>query len=607
MKLLVTISALSFLSSTFFVWIIRTCAYKYNWVVSPRSDRWNTRSVALYGGGGIFCAFALALGLFFLIGIRNQIAVPPILLFFLLGAGCMFLGGLYDDIFRIKPFTKLIIQFIAISIPITAGFLFSITPWTLVNILITFFWFVVIINAVNLIDNMDGLAAGVVIICLLTVLLLSWLGGGATVSQTSFVLTLVLVCALLGFLLFNRYPATIFMGDSGSLFLGYMLAGISIPSALNTSFGASSIFFALLVPVAILSLPLLDTLLVTVTRIMRGISPTVGGKDHSSHRLVGLGFSEQQAVLVLYILTALGGAVAIFHHFFKDSSFIALFLYVLFLLLVGIYLGRVRVHQGNTSQEASWTPLKVTLFYKWNILQIICDVMLIVFSYFTAYHIRFESGTEIFTPQLYQSLPIVLASGLFGLFIMGTYQEIWRLVTLRDMYRMALGVFIGSGSAVFIIALLYRFDGYSRSVFFMYALILFCLLAASRISFRVFDLVIARKRKILNQKSVIIYGAGHAGRMLLDETYRNGEYGQYRVVAFLDDDEEKKNYSLGGIKIFLPKDFFLIGQNKKIDEYWVSSKKIGDAQIKKCVESASNQQIAVKRFFVRVENWQEPT
>ncbi len=606
MELLVITSALSFLSSTFFVWIIRTCAYKYNWVVSPRSDRWNTRSVALYGGGGIFCAFALALGIFFLIGIRNQIPIPPILPFFLLGAGCMFLGGLYDDIFRIKPFTKLVIQFIAISIPITAGFLFSVTPWVLLNILITFFWFVVIINAVNLIDNMDGLAAGVVIICLLTILLLSWLGGGATSSHTSFVFALALVCALFGFLLFNRYPATIFMGDSGSLFLGYMLAGISIPSALNTSFGASSIFFALLVPVAILSLPLLDTLLVTVTRIMRGISPTVGGKDHSSHRLVGLGFSEQQAVLVLYILAALGGAVAIFHHFFEDSSFIALFLYALFLVLIGIYLGRVRVHQGTTSQEVSWTPLKVTLFYKWNMVQIIFDVLLIVISYFAAYHIRFESGTEIFATQLYQSLPIVLVSGLFSLFIMGTYQELWRLVTLRDIYRMALGVFIGSALGVCVIAILYRFTGYSRSVFLIYALILFCLLVASRISFRVFDLVIARRREIPNQKSIIIYGAGHAGRMLLDETYRNGEYGNYKVVAFLDDDEEKKNYSLGGIKIFSSKEFLRVFQNKKIDEVWISSKKIGDEQIKNLVESVSHQPVVVKRFFVRVEDWKKP-
>ena len=170
------------------------------------------------------------------------------------------------------------------------------------NIVLTFFWLVGITNAINLLDNMDGLAGGISLITALILSYFFWQAGNFSL----FLFSMALAGALLAFLIFNYPPASIFMGDSGSLFIGFTLAALAIAQRPQ----ASNVFAVMAVPTLLFLLPILDTSLVTITRLLRGQSPAQGGSDHTSHRLVAFGLSERQTLSVLYGVAIFSGILA---------------------------------------------------------------------------------------------------------------------------------------------------------------------------------------------------------------------------------------------------------------------------------------------------------
>jgi UDP-GlcNAc:undecaprenyl-phosphate GlcNAc-1-phosphate transferase len=210
--------------------------------------------------------------------------------------------GFLDDKFGTLPKAKFLVQIgIALAL-VLLGVRLKILP-AIIAIPLTLVWIVMITNAFNLIDNMDGLSAGVAFIASMTIFLFSLNSGQATVP----ILALALAGACLGFLRYNFNPAKIFMGDCGSLLLGYILSTLAI---LGFWQNASPIFKTLTAPALILGYAVFDTTFVTILRLKAGGRPWVGGKDHSSHRLVKLGLSERQAVLLLYALGIIGSISA---------------------------------------------------------------------------------------------------------------------------------------------------------------------------------------------------------------------------------------------------------------------------------------------------------
>src|SRR3989338_2209267 len=210
LMIVIIIGFVTFLISLFFVWLTGNLAYRFVFVSTPSVTRWNKRPV----------------GLFFFYMLVGRPAQIQLVLALLLGASAMFGLGLIDDVLHLKPSTKLIGQIIGVSIPLVAGFVFSASPWHLLNILITFFWFLMIINAINLMDNMDGLASGIVMIATVTFLGVRFIKDGFALSDPIFPIAVIFLYATAGFWIVNRYPASIFMGDAGSLFVGFLLAGI---------------------------------------------------------------------------------------------------------------------------------------------------------------------------------------------------------------------------------------------------------------------------------------------------------------------------------------------------------------------------------------------
>jgi UDP-GlcNAc:undecaprenyl-phosphate GlcNAc-1-phosphate transferase len=229
----------------------------------------------------------------------------------LLGAAIAFLVGLLDDVLgnRFKVGLKLAGQVLAAVVLVGGGIRTDVLYYDALNIALTLVWVVGITNAFNLLDNMDGLSAGVAFVASLVLLVNAWILG-------EFFISLVLVAlmgSLLGFLVYNFHPASIFLGDCGSLFIGFTLASLTLLQRYVSH--ASSTLFPVLMPVLVLALPILDTATVTFIRLREGRPIYVGDSRHLSHRLVSLGMRPPLAVCTIYLI-ALGiglGAVGLPH------------------------------------------------------------------------------------------------------------------------------------------------------------------------------------------------------------------------------------------------------------------------------------------------------
>jgi UDP-GlcNAc:undecaprenyl-phosphate GlcNAc-1-phosphate transferase len=196
-------------------------------------------------------------------------------------------------------------QGLAALILVLSGVQVRVLPWQIINIAVSVVWIVGITNAMNLLDNMDGLSGGIAATAALFFLLMAAMSGQYLVGA----LAAALLGAAIGFLGYNLNPASIFMGDAGSLFIGFMLAAVGI----KLRFPDNVHFVTWMVPVIVLALPIFDTTLVFIARLRRGVNPlTTPGKDHVSHRLVSLGYTQREAVLILYLVAGILGVIAIF-------------------------------------------------------------------------------------------------------------------------------------------------------------------------------------------------------------------------------------------------------------------------------------------------------
>ena len=241
--------------------------------------------------------------------------------------------GLWDDIKKLSPFPRFIGQSIAalvVSLLLIAGNnLGNPTGSTVLDIIITIFWIVGICNSINFFDNLDGGAAGTTAISAIALTYLAINNGQTSIAA----LSLVLSGATLGFLIWNKPPARIYMGDAGALFLGVLLATLSI--RLNPSTNSQIASFA--TPILILAVPILDTTVAVVSRLRRRISPFQGGRDHLSHRLIRAGVSRKLTVIILWSLSIIFSLFAIWVSSF-DSRYELLWILIASLFWVALFI-----------------------------------------------------------------------------------------------------------------------------------------------------------------------------------------------------------------------------------------------------------------------------
>jgi len=522
--------------------LVRRTAPAIGAVVPPRADRWHSEPTPTMGGVAIAAAAVLGFGV--IVGQAHAVIPPAAWLPIPLAAIAMFVVGVLDDRFQLSPLAKLVASLI-----IGAFLVFSLTrspgtalPWT--HTLVATIWFAGVCHAFNLLDNMDGLAAGVALIAagFMAWLLAPWLGAPLA-------LLLVALCgALLGFLYWNRPPARLFMGDCGSLFIGAVLAGASLMPVLQerTVFPWTSVLVVL-----ILVVPLFDTGFVLVLRRFAGRSATRGGTDHVSHRLVSLGFSERSAVRILYLLAIIGGCIAwaLVNGGIEQMFPLAALLAVV-VTLIGIYLARVPAYNAQdftALESSSFAPLLKDLTFRWHAGEVMLDLVLIAACYYFAYRLRFEGESlDHFLPYFTASLPVVLGCKLASLYGSGLYQRSWETFGLRDVSVVLRGVVMGSLLSVLAAAYFYRFEGFSRVVFMLDALLLTVAIIGTRASFRSMSLIAASRSK--RSRRVLVYGAGAYGQMIVREMRANPQW-HMNPVAFIDDDPMKAHRWILGVPV----------------------------------------------------------
>jgi UDP-GlcNAc:undecaprenyl-phosphate GlcNAc-1-phosphate transferase len=504
--------------------LCRLAAVRFGYTARPKEDRWHRRPTALLGG------VAIAATVLIVYPLMGDPAEVPVLL---AGATLMFGLGLVDDFIDLKPYAKLVAEIAIASLFVFFGYRLSWVESLTLDTILTMVWIVGLTNALNLLDNMDGLCAGVSLIAGASLLTTMVMNAGVTPEASYLAL---LLAATAGFLVYNFYPASIFMGDCGSLFIGLNLAVLTLASP-DAAAGSSGVLSIVAAPLLVLLIPIFDTTLVTVSRLVSGRSAAQGGRDHSSHRLVAMGLSERSAVAVLWTLAALGGLLGIsLSRFENDWPSLASALFLLAMIIFAVYLAHIRVYHDSDAVVASGrvTPFVVSFMYKRRVAEVVLDACLVTIAYYSAYRLRFE-GPEFnqFFRTFLQSLPLVVGVQMVTLVAVGAYRGVWQYFGLMDAVTFAKGVLMGTLSSVFLIVYLYRFASYSRGVFVIYAALLLLLLGGSRASFRLMS-EFAHRRRHAGQR-LVIYGAGDGAATAVRELLGRTSEG-YRMLGFIDDD-----------------------------------------------------------------------
>lgn len=585
-----TAGVVVFVVSAFATWLMRQVALRQGWVERPRADRWHSRPTARFGGAGILCGLALGVALF--------VPITPQLLGLALLGLLMFLFGLYDDVSGLRPQTKVVVQLAAGVLLYVAGFRFNAAlPWAL-DFFVVLFWVVAITNAMNLLDNMDGLAAGVAIIAGIFRFLLYLTDG----NDAGALLTSVFIGAVAGFLVFNFSPASIFMGDCGSFLIGFVLAALNLTTS---QMYAKNLVAVLLFPALVLAIPIFDTAFVSVVRWLSGRRLSQGGADHTSHRLVAVGLTERQAVLVLYMLSATSGAVAysLYRVGFSYAWFGAA-ICVLGLVLFGIYLSSISVYpEGAVPADAGDARFTLTtrFQYKRTILWVFIDLVALVMAYYLGFLLR-HGHTPEWSEQLslfIRSAPFAVATLLVSVSAFGLYRTDWQTFSLHEVKAIVAGVTIGT-----------LLHGLLLVVGFQLGASSFLLLA---VVWGAAVLALTGSRGVIRALSdslrpdrargarALIYGAGAGGELALRELRTNGELG-LQVVGFIDDDPARRHALIHGVPVLggvtnLPK----IASAERIDSVVVSTRKLAPERLADLLETAGRLGIDVCRLSVDVQ------
>ena len=324
--------AIAAVLSYFFTPPVKNFAHKVGAIDLPKdARRMHKKPIPRLGGLAIYGGFLCSILIF------GQL--DETMLCVLLGAAIIVALGIFDDVLALGAKLKFVVQIVAAAIPVCIGNLqiglftnlnpLSDTPFVHLGILavpVTIIWIVGITNAVNLIDGLDGLAVGVSSIAAITMLAVALLTGNMPIAITM----AALAGACIGFMPYNLNPAKIFMGDTGSTFLGYMLATVSIMGLFK--------FYAVIsfaVPFLILGLPIFDTANAIIRRVAAGRSPMSPDRGHVHHKLIDMGFNQKQAVAILYAISATLGLTAVVLTSSGEVKAIVLLLAVLAAILVG--------------------------------------------------------------------------------------------------------------------------------------------------------------------------------------------------------------------------------------------------------------------------------
>jgi UDP-GlcNAc:undecaprenyl-phosphate GlcNAc-1-phosphate transferase len=524
------------------IWALLRLGLGRRVVRAVTGERWNEREAPLLGGIGIFAGLLAGVGLTLAAGgIHASRELGGIV------GGCaiVFAAGLIDDFRSLNPLAKIVAQAAAIALALWAGLRVEIVSnevlaWGLAGL-----WLLAITNAFNLLDNMDGLAGTLAVIAATFFAIDS-----VTVHKERLllVLSLALGCACLGFLPFNfrvGKPALVFMGDSGSQVLGFGLASLALVTSWKV---AESTIATLLIPLLVLAVPILDTALVTVVRLIEGRPIYRGGRDHTSHRLVRQGLSERRTVALLAAIAAGLGTTSLGYSVLGNTLLTLVGVLISFVLLVQFAGFLTDLEQGAAPEPTSGPLLlRVVLLRRRRLVEAVLDFALITASFTAAYLLVIGGHGTI--PQRHVflvSLPAILAARYVAFIPAGLYRGVWRFAGARDAMAVVVAVVASQVMACGIVWWVNGFEDFPGSVYVMDAALCIILVGGSRFAERALFRVFASLKDRRGRRRTLIVGAGRGGRSLLRELRESsGE----QVVGFVDDDPRLRRRRLQGVPV----------------------------------------------------------
>lgn len=541
-------------------------AHIVNAVDLPGERKIHTQPIPRLGGLAVAASFGVTALLVFLT--RSDLISPP-WESSLQGIGLGVTGvlvlclGMWDDIHEMGPGKKFLLQVAIATIVFLAGIRISIVSqplgggffglgWT--SYPVTVFWIVGIMNALNLIDGLDGLASGVAMVALITIAAVGFVKFNDTGTA---MLAVILAGSLLGFLRYNFNPARIFLGDSGSLFIGFALA---ILSMLSSTKGSTA--FAVLIPALSLGLPILDTALAMLRRLLRPFVKLEGSgestlrrlrsmflpdKDHIHHRLLALGLSQREAVVLLYFVSSALGCSAFGLTVADNVSGVMILAVAGIAVVAGIH--RLRYREFAIFRRGVLLPLYDLPFVHNPAFQIAMDLGFTAVAFVLAYALSQDGRTVDFSFDTFRWLLVgVTAVQMSVFFFSGVYKGIMRHAGVEDAVRImkALVISLAIGVGLHYVA---GFDlsGSMTKTFLLDFYFLLTLLVMSRFSFAVLNRIAHETQE--DKDPVVIYGTGEravvVARLLL-----NSPELKMRPVGFLDDAHGMEGKSIHGYPVF---------------------------------------------------------
>ncbi len=537
-------------------------------VDKPGTRKIHVDVIPRMGGLGIFGGVMVALLFFNFYDHASFIALffNREYLYIFAGSIVMMAMGIIDDKIGLNAKIKFIIQFsVAILIAASGLRVEAITnpfgePFHLGFFAypITVFWIVGVTNAINLSDGLDGLASGICLIVAVCMFAISMnIGNPAMVIMSA-----ALTGALLGFLKYNFNPAQIFMGDTGSLFLGFILATLSIKGAL-----ISSTTVSILIPFIALGLPIFDTLFAFLRRIITGKNPFSADKEHIHHRLLASGLNQKQTVTVLYIICIVFGAIALALTAAQNEIAASLLLIFGLIVYTGIrrlgyvetilirlkrerYRQKKKLYNALYSDEEKELPFWYKLSAKKIVFELVIDCIFIVISVFFTRMFIEDFGTIHQNINQFNAQLIIISLCCFISFaVFGFYKTLWRYVNLDAIGRYVKGVTLGALLSYFALAFFNPSLMLSPRHIVLFWIFLLVLICASRLLYNFY--VTYQKRELTRLSGgdrTLIYGAGDRGEVLLSSLIKE-DILDYKPLGFIDDNPSKHNKEILGYPV----------------------------------------------------------
>jgi UDP-GlcNAc:undecaprenyl-phosphate GlcNAc-1-phosphate transferase len=576
--------------------VAKLASVRFGIVAQPSSDRPHEKPTALLGGLAVMAGFVFAIGFVGILSGLPYHSIPWLAAF----AVAMCLVGLLDDIVDLKPRHKLMLELAAICVLVWWGPHLDFFPYASFNLALTIFWLVTATNAFNLIDGVDGLAAGVGIVAALSIATVA----GLHQHSGTMVAALAIAGALGGFIIFNFPPASIFMGDEGALAVGLVLGVLSIQ---GSRFGEGSLPARLAMPLLALMVPLLDTVTVTVTRLATGNPISRRGLDHSHHRLTRLGMSSTSAAMTLIGIQVIAGGCAIALSLVPGYDAILLIPFMaLFFALVALFL-MDRSFDAEAPGQIEDLPaiarVILSFGYKRRFVELILDVALVAAAYFGAMMLRYDFDLSIFqVSQMIAGLPWIVAIGCGSFLVAGVYRGIWRYTGLAESVRFALAAVL-AGLAVKLASHILPIV-ISRSAAVMFVLLLFNFLVGTRWSFHLFQRIL--RFLAHSGRRLVIVGADARGAAAVQHLHATLGAGT-ELLGLLDDDSFKHGKLFHGYPVLGSLDNIDgIMARTPFDEIVIAQETLSAAQLASLESFAAAHQLTLRRFMLGVTDLTAP-